>query len=222
MLDDALTVPSVTRPRPGTPSRREEEGTTALYAEEHAHDGGPSALLGFWIYLMSDCILFAAVFAAFVVMSGSTAGGPSGHDIFNLPYVLVETFILLLSSFTYGLATLAIADDRQDLVVRWLGVTFLLGLAFIAMELHEFRDLIAEGAGPDRSAFLSAFFTLVGTHGLHVTAGLVWMVVLVAQLTQRGLTATNRTRLMCLGLFWHFLDIIWIGVFSVVYLRGSL
>lgn len=197
--------------------------TAGAHAHGHEHhDAGSGILLGFWIYLMSDCILFAGVFAAYALLHGETAGGPAGHTLFELPYVLVETFCLLVSSFTYGMAVLAIAKRKRGTVLAWLAVTFLLGLAFIGMEVNEFHHLVSIGAGPDRSAFLSSFFTLVGTHGLHVTAGLVWMALLMAQVAQKGLTATNQTRLMCLSLFWHFLDIIWIGVFTVVYLNGAL
>ncbi len=188
--------------------------------EEH-HDAGAITTLGFWIYLMSDCILFAALFASFAVLRGATAGGPSGREIFSLPYVAVETACLLVSSFTYGMAMISADQGRQAWVLRWLGLTLLLGLTFVGMEIHEFVKLIADGAGPDRSGFLSAFFTLVGTHGLHVTSGMVWMGVLIAHLLRRGLTEANRTRLMCLSLFWHFLDIVWIGVFTVVYLMGA-
>ncbi|WP_320150870.1 cytochrome o ubiquinol oxidase subunit III [uncultured Tolumonas sp.] len=187
---------------------------------EHHHDAGANAVFGFWIYLMSDCILFASIFATYAVLSTSIAGGPSGKDIFELPYVLVETFCLLISSFTYGMAMLAMNKGNQSSVMKWLGVTFLFGLAFIGMEINEFAHLIHEGYGPDRSAFLSAFFTLVGTHGLHVTSGLIWMAVLMVQIVKNGLTAKNGTRLMCLSLFWHFLDIVWICVFTVVYLMG--
>lgn len=170
---------------------------------------------------MSDCILFAALFASFAVLRGATAGGPSGREIFSLPYVAVETACLLVSSFTYGMAMISADQKRQAWVLRWLGLTLLLGLTFVGMEIHEFVKLIGDGAGPDRSGFLSAFFTLVGTHGLHVTAGMVWMAVLMAHVLRRGLTEANRTRLMCLSLFWHFLDIVWIGVFTVVYLMGA-
>ncbi len=187
--------------------------------EEH-HDDGSTTTLGFWIYLMSDCVLFAALFAAFAVLRNQTAGGPSGHDIFSLPYVLVETGFLLVSSFTYGMAMISAEHGNRTMLLRWLGVTLLLGLGFLGMELHEFGDLIAEGSGPDRSAFLSAFFTLVGTHGLHVFSGIIWMVVLIGHVLRRGLTPENHTRLMCLSLFWHFLDIVWIGVFTTVYLIG--
>lgn len=190
--------------------------------DEHEHDPGHTTVLGFWFYLMTDCILFACVFAAYIVLGNSTAGGPVAAEIFDLPYVAVETACLLISSFTYGLAMIALGQNRQDMVLRWLAVTFLLGLAFIGMEIHEFYALVSENAGPDRSAFLSGFFTLVGTHGLHVTAGLGWMAIMMLQVVQRGLGEVNRTRLMCLSLFWHFLDIIWIGVFTIVYLRGAM
>ncbi|MQT12830.1 cytochrome o ubiquinol oxidase subunit III [Segnochrobactrum spirostomi] len=187
--------------------------------EEH-HEDGSKTTLGFWIYLMSDCILFAAVFASFAVLRNNTAGGPTSHELFDLPYVAIETACLLISSFTYGMAMISADAGRKNQVLGWLAVTFLLGAAFLGLELNEFHEMIREGAGPDRSAFLSAFFTLVGTHGLHVTAGLIWMAVMAAHVMHRGLTAANRTRLMCLSLFWHFLDIIWIGVFTVVYLMG--
>jgi cytochrome o ubiquinol oxidase subunit III len=187
---------------------------------EAHHDDGSMTTLGFWIYLMSDCILFSALFASFAVLRDQTAGGPGGRELFSLPYVLAETSCLLVSSFTYGMAMIAAERYRQAAVLRWLGLTLLLGLGFMALEVHEFAELIGEGAGPDRSGFLSAFFTLVGTHGLHVVSGMVWMVVLMAHVQRRGLTAANHTRLMCLSLFWHFLDVIWIGVFTVVYLIG--
>jgi cytochrome o ubiquinol oxidase subunit 3 len=189
-------------------------------AEDEHHDAGAMTTLGFWIYLMSDCILFASLFASFAVLRGATAGGPTGREIFSLPYVAVETACLLVSSFTYGMAMIAAEHGRQAWVLRWLGLTLLLGLTFVGLEVHEFIKLIGEGSGPDRSGFLSAFFTLVGTHGLHVTSGMVWMVVLIAHVLRGGLTEANRTRLMCLSLFWHFLDIVWIGVFTVVYLMG--
>jgi cytochrome o ubiquinol oxidase subunit 3 len=189
-------------------------------AHEQHHEDGSKTTLGFWIYLMSDCILFAALFASFAVLRNQTAGGPGGRELFNLPYALTETSCLLVSSFTYGMAMIAAGRNRRDWVLRWLGLTLVLGLAFLGLELHEFAELIGEGAGPDRSGFLSAFFTLVGTHGLHVTSGMIWMIVLMAHLLRRGLTEANRTRLMCLSLFWHFLDVIWIGVFTIVYLLG--
>ena len=177
-------------------------------------------VLGFWLYLMTDCILFASLFATYAVLSGGFAGGPSGHDIFQLDFVLVETAFLLLSSITFGFAMLKMFDGNKAGVLGWLAVTFLFGAGFIAMEIYEFHHLIAEGFGPDRSAFLSSFFALVGTHGLHVTSGLIWIIVLMIQVSKFGLTATNKTRLMCLSLFWHFLDVVWICVFTVVYLLG--
>jgi cytochrome o ubiquinol oxidase subunit III len=189
-----------------------------------AHDDhGPDSKtpLGFWIYLMSDCVLFASIFAGFVVLRDNLNGGPAGRDLFDLTFVAVETSLLLVSSLTYGLAMIAANKGNLRTVYVWLGLTFLCGLGFVSMEVHEFSKLIAEGAGPDRSAFLSGFFTLVGTHGLHVTSGLLWMAVMFVQLATRGLTAVNRTRLLLLSLFWHFLDIVWIGVFSIVYLMGA-
>jgi cytochrome o ubiquinol oxidase subunit 3 len=190
------------------------------HAHDDHHDAGDKTVFGFWLYLMTDCILFAGIFATYAVLNHATAGGPTGKELFELPYVLVETFCLLVSSLTYGLAMLAMARGNRNQLLGWLAITFVLGAAFIGMELNEFHNLIVEGATPQRSAFLSAFFTLVGTHGLHVTSGLIWMIVLAVQVMRRGLTPTNQTRLMCLSLFWHFLDIIWIGVFTVVYLLG--
>ncbi|AUX92652.1 cytochrome o ubiquinol oxidase subunit III [Mixta gaviniae] len=186
----------------------------------HHHDAGANKIFGFWIYLMSDCIIFATLFATYAVMVNNTAGGPAGKDIFELPFVLGETALLLLSSITYGMAVIGMNNGSKGAVNRWLALTFLLGLGFIAMEIYEFHHLIAEGFGPDRSGFLSGFFTLVGTHGLHVTCGLIWMLVLMFQLAKNGLTETNRTRVMCLSLFWHFLDVVWICVFTIVYLMG--
>ena len=195
-------------------------GVATQTHDEHHHDAGGNAIFGFWIYLMNDCILFATLFATYAVLSGSIADGPSAKQIFELPYVLVETICLLLSSVTYGFAMLAYYRQRVAAVQGWLAITFLFGLAFVGMEINEFAHLIHEGYGPDRSAFLSAFFALVATHGLHVTFGLIWMVVLMLQIRQKGLTEKNGTRLLCLSLFWHFLDIVWICVFSFVYLAS--
>ena len=189
--------------------------------EEH-HDAGETTVFGFWLYLMTDCILFASIFAVYAVLVNNVAGGPSGHDIFELPYVLGETALLLFSSITYGFAMLALFKGKKQQVLFWLAMTFLLGAGFIAMEINEFHLLISEGYGPSRSGFLSGFFTLVGTHGLHVSAGLLWLLVMFIQLKRNGLTQTNKTRMACLSLFWHFLDLVWIGVFSVVYLSGAL
>ncbi|MGO9936024.1 MAG: cytochrome o ubiquinol oxidase subunit III [Steroidobacteraceae bacterium] len=188
-------------------------------AEEHA-EAGQTTALGFWIYLMSDCILFSALFATYAVLRNAVAGGPAGAELFHLPYVLIETLCLLVSSITYGMVMLALKAQKRRAVLGWLLITAVLGACFITMEVHEFSHMIGEGAGPDRSAFLSSFFTLVGTHGLHVSAGLIWMLVMMIQVARTGLTSTNASRLLCLSLFWHFLDIVWIGVFTIVYLMG--
>lgn len=192
--------------------------------DHHDHDAETSAkvVFGFWVYIMSDCILFAMIFATYAVLHTHTFGGPGSQELFSMPYVLVETFILLTSSFTYGLAMLAVHKGNKAAAMRWLFVTFALGFAFICMEINEFHHLIAEGNGPQRSAFLSAFFTLVGTHGLHVTAGLIWMIMLIIQVSKHGITSVTTRKLTCLSLFWHFLDIVWIFVFTVVYLMGAL
>jgi cytochrome o ubiquinol oxidase subunit 3 len=189
---------------------------------EHSHDAGSNTVFGFWIYLMSDCLLFASLFAGYAVLSRSTAGGPSGRELFDLRYVAIETLMLLLSSITYGMAMMGTLKRNSTKVLLWLAITGLFGLGFIGMELNEFHHLIEESNGPGRSAFLSAFFSLVGTHGIHVTSGLLWLIVLMWQVWSKGVTETNRTRLMCLSLFWHFLDIVWICVFTVVYLMGSI
>jgi len=179
-------------------------------------------LFGFWIYVMSDCILFAVLFATYAVLSHSYAGGPTSKEIVDLPGVLVETLALLVSSFTYGLAVLSLHAQRKFRVLLWLGITFVLGALFVGLEASEFSSLIQNGNGLTRSAFLSAFFALVGTHGLHVTTGLLWMLVLAAKVAKDGLTKNNGTRIMLLSLFWHFLDIVWVGVFTIVYLLGSI
>ncbi|HEI8749035.1 TPA: cytochrome o ubiquinol oxidase subunit III, partial [Proteus mirabilis] len=165
-------------------------------AHEHHghHDAGATKVFGFWIYLMSDLILFASLFATYAVLVNGIADGPSGKEIFSLPFVLVETFLLLFSSITFGFAMLSMNKGSVSQVNLWLFVTFLFGLGFVVMEVYEFHELIAEGYGPDRSAFLSAFFALVSTHGLHVTAGLVWIIIMMIQVSRRGLTDVNRTR----------------------------
>jgi cytochrome o ubiquinol oxidase subunit 3 len=177
-------------------------------------------IFGFWVYLMTDLILFAALFAAYAVLRGSTFGGPSGMQLFSLPNALVETLILLTSSFTCGLATLAANRGKKGQTLLWFGVTLILGLAFLHLELAEFKELVAGGNSPQRSAFLSSFFTLVGTHGLHIAVGLLWMVVSMIQIQVRGLTANVRSKLMRLALFWHFLDLVWIFIFTIVYLMA--
>lgn len=189
--------------------------------EGHAQSGG-GTLLGFWIYLMSDALIFATLFATFGVLSSSFAGGPNPHEIFDLRIVAVNTAVLLVSALTCGLAMISMQSNKLRATQIWLVVTALLGIVFVGIELHEFHDLIVDGATPQRSAFLSAFFTLVSTHGLHVSFGVIWIVVMLSQLAQRGLHAENRRRLLCLSMFWHFLDVIWIGVFTFVYLLGVL
>ncbi|AGK49735.1 cytochrome o ubiquinol oxidase, subunit III [Burkholderia thailandensis MSMB121] len=187
-----------------------------------AHDHPPShSVFGFWLYLMTDCVIFAALFAVFAVMAHQFAGGPTAVDLFDIPGVALETALLLLSSITYGFAMIGAQRGRRGVLFGWLAVTFALGAAFLGLELREFSHLIAEGAGPQRSAFLSSFFTLVGTHGLHVAIGLLWMAVLAFQAMRRpALTERDIRRLTCLSLFWHFLDIVWICVFTFVYLAS--
>jgi len=189
--------------------------------EEHAHPGS-GTMLGFWIYLMSDCLIFAVLFACYGVLGRSYAAGPAPADLFDLTLVAANTAMLLFSSITYGFAMLEMARGRKGGTLFWLGLTGLFGLIFLALEIYEFHHLISLGAGPQRSAFLSSFFALVGTHGLHVAIGVIWLVTLMVQVSRHGLIEANRRRLMCLSLFWHFLDVIWIGVFSFVYLLGVL
>jgi cytochrome o ubiquinol oxidase subunit 3 len=190
--------------------------------DEHDHPEGGSTMLGFWMYLMSDCLIFAMLFAAYGVLGGSFAAGPGPKDLFELPLVALNTAMLLFSSITYGFAMLAMEKGSKGATQIWLLVTAVFGIAFLSIELYEFYHLIHEGATPMRSGFLTAFFSLVGTHGLHVTFGLVWLFTLVVQVGQKGLIPANKRRLMCLSLFWHFLDVIWIGVFTFVYLMGML
>ena len=203
------------------PARTAEPVEFHLKEEPH-HPEGNSTLLGFWLYLMSDCLIFAILFATYGVLGGHYAAGPAPKDLFDLNLVAINTAMLLFSSITYGFAMLAMYKGLKTQTLAWLAVTGLFGLAFRGIELYEFHHLIHIGATPQRSAFLSAFFTLVGTHGLHVAFGLIWLGVLMVQVMQRGLIPANRRRLMCLSLFWHFLDVIWIGVFSFVYLLGVL
>ena len=198
-----------------------DENLHFFVADEHGHAEG-GTMLGFWLYLMSDCLIFATLFACFGVYGRSYAAGPAPDDIFDLGTVALNTSMLLLSSITYGFAMLDMERDRKATMLIWLVVTGLFGAAFLGLELNEFAHLIHEGAGPQRSAFLSSFFTLVGTHGLHVTFGIVWLCVLMVQVLQHGLIEANKRRLMCLSMFWHFLDVVWIGVFSFVYLIAVL
>jgi len=192
---------------------------------EHAAEGGPASKrivvgYGFWIFLLSDIVMFAALFAAYAVLVHATAGGPAGDQLFNQVSVAIETACLLASSYTCGLMSLAVNSRRRGAFYLAAVVTFVLGAAFLALELREFADMIARGATPQTSAFLSAFFTLEGCHGLHVTVGLVWLLVMMAQVAVQHFRPSVLRRLLCFSLFWHALDIIWVAVFTVVYLMG--
>lgn len=178
-------------------------------------------ILGFWLYIMSDCILFASLFATYAVLCKNTAYSSGSKDIFVLSFVFIETCLLLLSSLTYGIAMTYIQKLHIKQTLLWMSMTFLLGLLFINMEIYEFYHLIKSGNNPCKSAFLSSFFILVGTHGLHIIAGLIWIIVMFIHILHQGLTYTNQIRLECLSLFWHFLDIIWICLFTTVYLIGK-
>ena len=196
-------------------------------AQASASEAGPATKrvvvgYGFWIFLLSDIVMFSAFFAAYAVLAHATADGPSGMQLFNQRSVAIETGCLLASSYTCGLMSMAIGSRRYGATYLAALVTFVLGAAFLALELKEFAGMIAVGAGPQRSAFLSSFFTLVGCHGLHVTAGLIWLVVMMAQVSIKGLSATVERRLLCFSLFWHALDIVWVWLFTVVYLMGVL
>ncbi len=177
-------------------------------------------IFGFWIYLMTDLVIFAALFAAYAVLRNNTFGGPSGDALFSLNGALTETLILLTSSFTCGLATIAVHRGKINQAMAWFGVTMAFGATFLVLELNEFSRLVAGGNGPQANAFLSAFFTLVGTHGLHIAVGLLWMLVAMVQIKVRGLTPSTISKLDRLAIFWHFLDLIWIFIFTIVYLMG--
>ncbi|MCD8524599.1 MAG: cytochrome o ubiquinol oxidase subunit III [Gammaproteobacteria bacterium] len=192
--------------------------TSVTAAHHHHHDTEATIVYGFWIYIMSDCILFASLFATFIVLHANTFGGPGPKELFSLPYVLVETFLLLASSFTYGLGLLSAFKQKQAQVIRFLLLTFILGLSFVLMEVNEFAHLVMEGHSWKSNAFLSSFFTLVGTHGFHVTMGLIWMLSMMIQVKRHGLVRITLRKLTTLSLFWHFLDIVWIFVFTIVYL----
>jgi len=202
--------------------------TVAIDAREalpSASEAGPApkrvvVTYGFWIFLLSDIVMFSALFAGYAVLRNATAGGPTGAELFNQGRVAIETACLLASSYTCGLMALAVNSRRRLATYFGALLTLLLGAAFLALELREFADMIAQGAGPQRSAFLSAFFALVGCHGVHVTAGLIWLAVMMAQVALKGFRAPVLRRLQCFSLFWHALDIIWVGLFTVVYLMG--
>jgi cytochrome o ubiquinol oxidase subunit 3 len=188
--------------------------------------GGPAptrtvVAYGFWLFIVSDIVMFSGLFAAYAVLSGRVADGPSGNDLFDLRRVFIETMCLLLSSYTCGLGALSAERRQQDRYLIFAALTFVLGAVFLYIEISEFVGMVSRGAGPSRSAFLSAFFTLVGMHGAHVTAGLLWLVYMVAQVVAKGLRPHVLRRLLCFSLFWHALDIIWIGVITVVYLMGA-
>ena len=205
-----------------------EAGLTGdLEARESPHTAAELATkriivgYGFWVFLLSDIVMFSAFFATYAVLVGSTAGGPSGRDLFNLPNVALETACLLLSSFTCGLAIIGARSRRSAWYYGAMTATLILGAAFLAIEINEFAAMIARGAGPTRSAFLSAFFALVGCHGVHVSAGLLWLLTMMAQVFAKGYRPDILRRLLCFGLFWHTLDIIWVALFTVVYLMGD-
>jgi cytochrome o ubiquinol oxidase subunit 3 len=202
-----------------SPATDQLDDTPKFHLAEEPHHS-PGTLLGFWIYLMSDSLIFAILFATRAVLAPNYAGAPLPQEVFDIPLILVSTFCLLFSSITYGFAVLQMQLNKLNGTLIWLGVTGLLGATFIGIELYEFNHLIHVGASPQSSASWSSFFALVGTHGLHVLFGLVWLIVLVVQTKKHGLTVSNKRRLFCLSMFWHFLDLIWIGVFSIVYLTG--
>ena len=194
--------------------------TSEQLAEQSRRDR--TTVLGFWVYIMTDCVLFASLFATYAVLHNSTNGGESGQQLFNLSSVLAETLILLCSSFACGLAMLAAKANDKRATLLWLAVTALLGLAFLGIEITEFHQLAAEGNSWRRSGFLSSFFTLVGTHGLHITVGLLWLTGLAWRLGRAGLDHISLRRLTLFSMFWHFLDLVWIFIFTVVYLTGGL
>lgn len=197
--------------------------THTLVDHDHHHSADEMDIFGFWIYILSDCILFASIFAVYAVLHTNTYGGPGLKEFIDLPYVLVETMLLLGSSFTYGMGILALYKNRTKTLLFWLGLTCLLGLGFVGLEVNEFINLYAEGHGWQSNAAMSSFFTLVGTHGLHVTMGLFWMLVTMVQLICfKASSPMMHRRLAYLGLFWAFLDIVWIFVFTIVYLMGAL
>ncbi len=188
------------------------------------HDPHEMTLFGFWTYIMTDCVLFATLFATYIVLENGTYGGPTSHDLFDVRYALIETLVLLMSSFTCGLAMLSVKSPTSSNIKKlifWFAVTFLLGATFVGMELSEFADFVHRGASWKTSAFLTGFFTLVGTHGLHVSLSLLWMLILLIPVIRQGqMTPLSWKRLDCLRLFWHFLDVVWIFIFTIVYLKG--
>ncbi len=207
-----------------TANALEHPGINLGSTDSLTHAEAESPVFGFWVFLMSDAVIFALLFAIYGTTMHAVAGGPTSHDVLDLKSSFLETIVLLTSSFTFGMASLAMKydDGNRRLLVGWLAVTLALGLGFLALELHDFYSMASMGAVPQRSGFLSAFFALVSTHGLHVTAGSLWILVMMTQVGVFGLQPAVKTRIMRLGLFWHFLDIVWVGIFSVVYLQGIL
>ena len=193
---------------------------TAKMIERYDRDS--TTIFGFWVYLMTDCVLFASLFAVYAVLHNNTFGGPSGAQLFSLPYVLAETMALLFSSFTCGMAVLAAQNKKKQLVLLWFLITFVLGVTFLTLELSEFHRFYALGDSWRRSGFLSSYFALVGTHGLHITIGLIWMAVMSAFVWFRGITELSMKRIRMLSMFWHFLDVVWIFIFTIVYLFGAI
>ena len=199
---------------------REQRSRNTEHAERSTASKRIIAGYGFWIFLLSDIIMFSAFFAAYAVLSGETAGGPGGRELFDLRSTAVETACLLTSSLTCGLASIGIKARRETWFYGAMAATFMLGAVFIGLEVREFSGMVAQGAGPSRSAFLSAFFALVGCHGLHVTIGLLWLLTMMAQVRAKGYRPAILRRTLCFSLFWHALDIVWVGLFTVVYLMG--
>ena len=204
-----------------------EGGFEFIVHDDHHHDDGDhhhetGTMLGFWIYLMSDCLIFGILFAVYAVLGQNYAAGPAPVDLFELDKIAWATAWLLLSSITYGFAVITMHENNKNMMMFWLAVTGIFGAAFLYLSLEEFMHLWHIGAGPGASAFLSSFWFLVGTHGVHVACGALWLVILLVQVQIHGLTHENKRRILCLSLFWHFLDLIWIGVFSFVYLTGVL
>jgi cytochrome o ubiquinol oxidase subunit 3 len=196
-------------------------GINLGFTDRDTHLAAEEKVFGFWVFLMSDLVLFSLLFATYATMIGATAHGPGANDVFDIKSVAIETGALLASSFTFGMASLAMKYSRnRRRLIFWLAVTLLLGLVFLGLETRDFISMVAKGAPASRSGFLSALFTLVACHGLHVTAGCVWIIVMIAQILVFGIERDVKTRVLRLGLFWHFLDIVWIGIFSVVYLQG--
>jgi cytochrome o ubiquinol oxidase subunit 3 len=220
-----MSVADASAGQPRDPYRLGHRNTTHGHAPGHGDGGPPSKRIivgyGFWIFLLSDIVMFSAFFAAYAVLKDNTAGGPSGRDLFDLTNVAIETACLLVSSFVCGLASLALDARRAGWFQAAMAVTFVLGAAFVLLEVREFAGLAAQGDGPQRSAFLTAFFSLVGCHGLHVTCGLLWLLTMMAQIFAKGFRPDMQRRFLCFSLFWHALDIIWVGLFTVVYLLGA-